>query len=114
MLKISLLAFAVAAALGLTMAVRHFTQKGIPLGLALVHGLFAASGLALLIVGGIRASFPAHTELAAGLFVLTALGGFTMFGMEFAKRPLPSALVLIHGSAAVVSFLIQLTSVMAA
>jgi len=111
MLHLSVLSFAIAAVLGVLMALRHFTRNGIPLSLALVHGFFAATGLVILVFSGLKMSFPAHTGLALVLFVGTALGGFTLFAMEFAKRALPSALVVAHGSAAVVSFLVLASSV---
>lgn len=62
--------FAAAAVLGLTMAVRFFAHKGIPLPLALVHGFFTAAGLALLAAGGAQASFPGRTGLALGSFLV--------------------------------------------
>ena len=43
---ITIALFAVAAVLGITMAVRHFQGNSPPMPLALSHGLFAALGLA--------------------------------------------------------------------
>jgi len=114
MFKLSLLSFGVAAVLGLTLAVRHFTLKGLPLPLALAHGFFGAAGLVLLAVAAVKESFPGHTGLALALFIVTALGGFTLYAMSAAKRELVSTLIVIHGSAAVVSFLILLSSALSA
>lgn len=110
MFQLAVLAFVVAAILGITLAVMHFTHKAVPVTLALVHGLFAASGLVALIAAGMKASFPSHTGLALGLFLVTALGGFVLFGMQLAKKALPSALVVIHACAAVVALLVLLSS----
>ena len=96
MFQLAVLAFVVAAVLGIT--------------LALVHGLFAASGLAVLTFAGMKASFPSHTGLALGLFTVTALGGFLLFGLQLAKKALPSPLVVIHACAAVVSLLVLVMS----
>lgn len=113
MFNLSVVCFAVAAVLGATMALRFFTHMGIQLPMALVHGVFAAAGLALLAAGGMQASFPGRTGLALGLFLVTAVGGFVMFGRHLMKLPMIPALIVIHGGAAVVSFLILATSVYA-
>lgn len=114
MFNISVVCFAVAAVLGATMALRFFTHKGIQMPLALVHGVFAAAGLALLAAGGLQASFPGRTGLALGLFLVTALGGFIMFGRHLMKLPMVPALIVIHGGAAVVSFLVLAASLYSA
>ncbi len=111
MFKLTVFSFAVAAVLGATMAIRYFAQKGISLPLALVHGFFAAAGLVMLIAAGMQASFPGHTMLALGLFLATAAGGFLLFARHLLKLPALPALIIIHGSAAVVSFLVLLVSV---
>lgn len=114
MLDLSVVCFAAAAALGAAMAVRFFTHMGIQLPLAVVHGVFAAAGLALLAAGGLQAAWPGRTGLALGLFALTAAGGFILFARFLLKRPMIPALLVAHGGAAVVSFLILVTSVYAA
>jgi hypothetical protein len=114
MFNLSVGCFAVAAVLGATMALRFFTQKGIQLPMALLHGVFAAAGLALLAVGGMQASFPGRTGLALGLFLVAAVGGFIMFGRHLMRLAMIPALIVIHGGAAVVSFLILVTSVYSA
>ena len=78
MFKIAIVLFAVAAVAGLAMAVAHFRGQTPPkLALALLHGLFAASGLVVLLLGLIRIGAGGTPAYALGLFLVAALGGFT-------------------------------------
>lgn len=114
MLTLAVGLFVVAALAGLTMLIQHFQGKTPPkVGLALVHGLFAASGLVVLLVAAMKLGFSGAPALALGLFVLAALGGFTLaLGFHLRQRPLPSGLVVGHGLLAVAAFLILLASVL--
>jgi hypothetical protein len=42
------------------------------------------------------------------VFVLAALGGFTLFSFHLRSRPMPVFLVLVHGAAAITAFVILL------
>ena len=108
MLIWSAILFAIAALGGATLATLHFRGRTpLPMPLALLHGLLAASGLVLLIVAAL-------TVPAFGGLGLAALGGFYLFTHHLRGRPLPSAVVLIHGSAAVIAFLLLLGFIFAA
>ena len=102
--------FAIAALGGATLATLHFRGRTpLPMPLALLHGLLAASGLALLIAAALTQ--PGFGGLALGalvIFVIAALGGFYLFSYHLRAKPLPSAVVLIHGGAAVAGFLLLL------
>lgn len=110
----SAILFALAALGGLTLAVLHFRGHGRerpPTPLAIGHGLIAAVALVLLILGVIGA--PAGTSslpvVALAIFVLAALGGAYLFlGRHLRGQPLPSAVVVVHGLAAVAGFLVLL------
>ncbi len=101
----ALLAFAVAALGGVTLAYFRIVKQSLslPLPLALAHGLFAATGLILLILGLAKTGGTGLT-VALAVFLLAALGGFTLFSFQLRSRPLPILLVLIHGVAAVIAF----------
>ncbi len=111
MLIAAVVLFAVAAVFGLTMAIRHFQGKTPPpVALAVLHGVFAASGIVLVLVA-LWPDFSGRAVWSLGLFVLAALGGFTMaLGFHWRGKPLPSGLVAAHGLLAVLSFLILLTA----
>ena len=65
MIQLSLLLFAVAAVAGLTMAVMHFRGVSPPkVALAVLHGLFAASGLVLLLLALIKTGFGGRPGIA--------------------------------------------------
>src|SRR2546421_9459174 len=72
---ITILIFAIAAVVGLTMALAVFEGRLPPIASAVVHGALAATGLVLLIVAvcAHRATGPARWAL--GFFLVAALGG---------------------------------------
>lgn len=104
--------FAIAAVLGAVLAVRTARKEPRPLGLALVHGAFAAAGLVALVVV-VLGDAPALAAWALALFALAAVGGFVLFGRDRTGRELPLAAVLGHGLVAVVAFLVLLVAVFA-
>jgi len=109
MLTWAAILFAVAALGGATLAIMHFRGRTPPMLLALLHGLLAASALALLIAAALTTPGFGGLGLAAlVIFVLAALGGFYLLSHPLRGRPLPSPVVLIHGGAAVVAFLLLL------
>jgi hypothetical protein len=90
MIQLSLVLFAVAALAGLTMAILHFrgTRPPKPV-LAVLNGLFAASGLVVLLLALIKTGFSGKPAIAPGLLVvghaLVAVAGFlTLLVAEFA------------------------------
>lgn len=111
MLNYALIVFAIAALGGATLAYMRIVKKDVSMPLALVHGLFAATGLVLLVLS-IANGAGSGIKSALIVFLIAALGGFTLFSFHLRTRPLPVPLVLIHGSAAVVAFLILLVSVL--
>jgi hypothetical protein len=106
--------FVIAALAGATMAVMHFSGKTPPpVPLAVLHGVFAASGLVVLLLA-VWPHFSGRAVWALGLFVLAALGGFTLaLGFHLRGKPLPSGLIAAHGALAVLAFLILLMAAVA-
>lgn len=99
---IALVLFAVAALGGLFLAVRHFKGATLPIPVAVLHGLLAATGLVLLIVAYLQAGEAAGTlGLALLLLVLAALGGFFLISFHLRGKRLPSAGVVAHAILAV-------------
>lgn len=110
MLKISIVLFVVAALGGLLLATLHLKQKSAPLPLAVLHGLLAAIGLVMLIFAVVKMAPAGLTGVALGIFILAALGGFVLFGMDLKRRMLPLGLIVVHGSAAAVALVILLVA----
>jgi len=106
MIQLSLILFAIAAVAGLAMAVMHFRGFSPPKPvLATLHGLFAASGLVVLLLALLKTGFGGKFGLALGLLVVAALGGFVLLSYHAKKQRLPSALVAGHALLAVAGFL---------
>lgn len=117
MLLVAILLFVVAALTGVALAVQHVkSQAGGPvpkLGLAFVHGAFAASGLGLLALAAAKGEAKGLALAALAIFVVAALGGFYLFARHAAKKPLPKALLVVHGGAAAVAFVLLVISKLA-
>ena len=112
MLNLSVVLFAIAALGGLTLAILHFRNKNRPWPLSILHGLLAATALILLLISvfGGGAAPTMGLKWAAGLFVVAALGGLTLFTFHLRNIRLSSPVVLIHGGVAVIAFLVLLSA----
>lgn len=105
----AVIALILGALLGLAMAAAHFRGKESPTVMGLVHGAFTVSGIVLLVAGLLYApnldAWPAVWALLA-----TAAGGLFLFYRQQTGKTWPSAVVLVHGGAAIASiaFLISL------
>jgi len=106
---ITVLIFAIAAVVGLTMAVAVFQGRFPPIASAVIHGILAASGLVLLIVAVCVHRVGGPARWALGFFLVAALGGFTLaFVYHARKKNLPTQFVVGHGTLAVIGFLLLL------
>ena len=108
MLEVAAVLFALAALAGIILAALHLKTKGAPIRLAVIHGLLAAAGLVLLIIGVTQMASAGLAGVALVIFVIAALGGFVLFAMHLKKKMLPSALIVVHGLVAVVAFVVLL------
>lgn len=106
---ITILIFAVAAVIGLTMALAVFQGKFPPVASAVVHGALAATGLVLLLIAVFGQGAAGAARWALGFFLVAALGGFGLaFGFHARKKSLPTGFVVGHATLAVIGFLILL------
>ena len=105
--------FAVGAVVGLTMAVAAFQGRFPPVPSAVVHGLFVAAALVLLLIAVAVQGATGAALWALVLFVIAAIGGFALaFGFHARKKPLPKGFVAVHALVAVVGFLLLLAGVL--
>lgn len=103
MLMYSIILFLLAAAIGVYMATKVFKGALPPATAAIFHGLFAASGLLLLLYEAFF-SGAGHAQvvtIAAVLLVIAALGGFLAASFHIRKIVPPKALAAIHALVAV-------------
>lgn len=108
MLIVAVVLFALAALLGIILAVQHFKKNDAPISLAVVHGLAAAVGLVLLIIAVTQMPSAGLAGVALAIFVIAALGGFVLFAMHLMGKSLSRGLIFVHGLAAVVAFVLLL------
>jgi hypothetical protein len=114
MLRISLVLFAIAAVAGLAMAILHFRGQSPPKPvLAVLHGLFAASGLVVLLLGLVKTGFSGKPGIGFGVLVVAALGGFVLLSSHLKQKALPSGLVVGHALIAVAGFVVLLLAELA-
>jgi len=109
---VAIVLFAVAALGGIIMAMMRLGGRELPpIGLAIVHGLFAAAGLVTLIISLIAHGYTIATIIALLGFLGAAVGGFYLFSLHLKRQALPVPSVLVHGGFAVISFIILLVGV---
>jgi hypothetical protein len=112
MFKLAILLIAVAAAIGLTMAVQHFRGRTPPRALtAIIHGSLAVGGAVLVLLGAHDLGYKTMHTWAVVLFGVAALGGLFLAGQHMSQVRLSNGVIVIHAIVAVVAFLILLTAV---
>ncbi|MDQ3804405.1 MAG: hypothetical protein M3416_11305 [Acidobacteriota bacterium] len=105
---------AIAALGGVVMAAMRFGGRELPpMALAVIHGLFAASGLVALILPVVNSTASTVAVVALTGFVIAALGGFMLFSYHLRGKALPVNYVAVHGAGAVISFAILLAAIFA-
>jgi hypothetical protein len=104
--------FLIAALFGIYMALRIFGGGIPPWAAVILHGVFAASGLLVLLYALFTGTQSAAVTIAAVLLVIAALGGFFMFSYQLRKLPPPKAVVVIHALAAVIGVVALLGNIM--
>jgi hypothetical protein len=106
MLVVALALFAVAALFGVYMIMRVFKAAMPPVAAVIFHGLFAASGLVILVFGVVTGMHSTPVVAAAALLVIAALGGFLLLSFQLRKQTPPKPLAAIHALVAVAGFLV--------
>lgn len=105
---LALVLFGLAAIGGLLMARQHLQGQTPAMGIAIGHGIGAAAGLILLIVFVLNNPVHNMVQLALGIFIVAALGGFLLLANHLRGKKLQTPLVFIHGIAAVIGFVLLL------
>ena len=106
MLVYSIALFAVAALFGLYLIARVFGGQLPPWLPVILHGLFAASGLLILLYAAfVTGPAPTAVVVAAVLLLIAALGGFTLLSFQLRRQVPPKPMAAIHALGAVAGFL---------
>ena len=108
----SVVLIAIAAVIGLYMAVNHFRGRTPPKAVhAVLHGALAVGGAVLALLGAHDLGYPALPSWALGFFAVAAAGGLFLAGQHMSQVRLSSGVVAIHAFVAVTGFLILLAAV---
>jgi hypothetical protein len=100
--------FALAAVMGLVIAVAIFNKKpSTPKPAVIAHGIFGATALVLLLYF-VMQNPDNSPKTSLILFVIAALGGFFLLYNDLKKKPGPFSVVIIHALIAVTGFVLLL------
>lgn len=105
--------FAVAAAGGATMLLQRRSEKTVPMGLAILHGLLAATALVLLAIPVVQGGAAGLVTVALGIFVLAAMDGFYLFATHLRTGSFPLPMGVLHGLLALTAFVVLLVALYA-
>ena len=113
MFTITIIIFAITAVAGLILAVKIFSGKQAPWSISIIHALFGATGLVVLIYQlFIEGPASSRAVAALGLLVVAALGGFYLASIHFRGKVAKKSIVMIHAGVAVAGFLTLLSVVL--
>ncbi|MCA9531660.1 MAG: hypothetical protein KC543_16135 [Myxococcales bacterium] len=116
-MHLSLLLFALAAAVGLWLATRAARARSVPTTVAVLHGLLAGGGIVALFAAIARGA-PGRTgmmpTLTLAVFIVAAIVGLILFGSQLRRRPLSMPLIVIHAVAALSALALLALAAMAA
>lgn len=115
MLQVAIVLLLIAAAGGLVMAAIRFSRDANPPAwLAMLHGLLAGGAATLLLYAALVAGLPAMANLGIVLLLGAAgLGAFLNLVYQWHQQLLPTGLVLLHASVAVVGVVLLLLAAFA-
>lgn len=104
MLYLSVFLFLCAALTGATMLTCDLRGKYFSNSLVVLHGVFAASALVLLILSVLSIGASGMISVSLLIFLAAALGGVWLFVVGKKKKAIPTLLILGHGLVAVIAF----------
>lgn len=108
----AVICIAVAAVIGIYMAVNHFRGRTPPRAIhAILHGSLAVGGAVLALLGVHELGYGTPHTWALVLFAIAAAGGLYLAGQHMSQVRLSNAVVVIHALVAVTGFLILLAAV---
>ncbi len=101
-----IIGFIIAAVFGLIMLRTILKNQSRPNYAIIGHGAFALGSLGLLIFNVATHEFSLLVSISLGLFVLAAIGGFTLLTMDLSKKPIPKAFALGHPFLAIIAIVL--------
>jgi len=92
---IAIILFALAAVFGLSILVRWLNNREAPRAVTVLHGVFAATGIGLLVYYATQHG-DNYPKLSLVLFIVAAIGGFYILYRDLKKNMHPLAFALVH------------------
>lgn len=96
LLKIAIALFILGAIFGLFVLTSILRDKPTPKPIVLFHGLFVATGLVLVLIAFLTGQQDKLLGISLGLFIIAALGGFTLLFKDLLNKPIPKWLAVLH------------------
>jgi hypothetical protein len=96
--------FGMTALAGIYLLSLFLRSKGTPKGLTLIHGVFAALAIILLIIYCVKNNAALWEVLI--IFILAATGGFILNFRDLMGKKVPKWFAILHGLLAVTGFVI--------
>lgn len=103
--KIAAITFLLTALLGLTMLVLILKKRTVPWSISTIHALMGAASIVLLTIYIITDGGSVLDKVLLTLFVVTALGGFTLAYHHLKGLPYPVFVIVVHAFLAVSAYI---------
>ena len=113
MLKLAIGLFIVGALFGAIVLIAILRNKPTPKPVVFIHGGFVALALVLLLITVFTGKTNLLIDISVALFVLAALGGFTLFFIDMQNKPIPKLLAIIHPLVAATALVLLIIGVVA-
>lgn len=110
LILVALIVLLVAILIGASLAMLHLRGTSPAIPVALVHGVFAFIGIALVIATFVQRELPGEAMMALVLFLVAALLGSMSFVMHVKEKPIPKPLILGHAGLALLAYVVLLFS----
>lgn len=96
LLKVAIALFILGAIFGLIVLTSILRDRPTPKPMVLFHGLFVATALVLVLIAFFTGQQDKLLGISLSLFIIAALGGFTLVFNDLLKRPIPKWLAVAH------------------
>ena len=96
MLIFAIILFILTAVFGLQLFLAVFRNEKTPKKFVVFHGSFAFIALLVFVAYIASGHYDKLLIISFALFILAAIGGFTMFTFDMNKKPIPKLIAMIH------------------
>lgn len=88
--------FVIGAIFGAIVLTAILRNKPTPKPMVFIHGAFVATALVLLLIVFFTGTTSGLLKVSLAMFILAALGGFTLLFIDLQNKPVPKALAMMH------------------